>query len=75
MKIHFLIQHIQSRVEKDLRLWRYLLPTKDEKDGHEIMGSLPVWQPIRQTDHFICQTGNNQQTCCNSKLLISCRWM
>ena len=46
MKIHFLIQHIQSRVEKDMRAWRYLLPPKDEMDGHEIMGSLQVWQRI-----------------------------
>ena len=57
MRIHALVQHIQVRVEMDLRVWRYLLPPRDEKDGHEIMGSLPVWQPVKQTDHFICQTG------------------
>ena len=61
MKIHFLIQHIQSQVEKDMRVWRYLLPPKEEKEGHEIMGSLPVWQPVRQTDHFICQKGKSKQ--------------
>ena len=40
--IHRLIQFIQSRVETELRVWRYLLPPGDEKDGHEIQGSLPV---------------------------------
>jgi hypothetical protein len=57
MRVHALVQHIQVRVEMDMRVWRYLLPPKDEIDGHEIMGSLPVWQPVEQTDHFICQTG------------------
>ena len=57
MRIHALVKHIQVRVEMDLRVWRYLLPPNEEKDGHEIMGSLPVWQPVKQTDHFICQKG------------------
>ena len=57
MRVHALVQHIQVCVEMDLRVWRYLLPPKDEKDGHEIMGSMTVWQPVEQTDHFICQTG------------------
>ena len=61
MRIHRFIQHIQERVEMDLRVWRYLLPPRDELDGHEIMGSLPVWQPIEQTDHFICQKGNKDE--------------
>jgi hypothetical protein len=57
MKIHRLIQHIEERVETDLRVWRYLLPPRDELDGHEIQGSLPVWQSITPTDHFICHKG------------------
>ena len=57
MHIHSLIQYIEERVELDLRVWRYLLPPKDELDGHEIQGSLPVWQPVTSTDHFICTTG------------------
>ena len=57
MRIHGLIKHIQERVETDLRVWRYLLPPRDEMDGHEIQGNLPVWQPVMPTDHFICLTG------------------
>lgn len=57
MRTHNLIQHIQARVELDLRVWRYLLPPNDELQGHEIMGSFPVWQPIEPTDHFLCQIG------------------
>ena len=57
IRIHNLVKHIEERVEMDLRVWRYLLPPKDEKDGHEIMGSQPVWQLVLRTDHFICQTG------------------
>jgi hypothetical protein len=57
IRIHRLIQHIQGRVETDLRVWRYLLPPGEEKDGHEIQGTLPVWQPVVKTDHLICQTG------------------
>jgi hypothetical protein len=59
MMIHSLIQYIEERVELDLRVWRYLLPPKEEQDGHEIQGSLPVWQPVTPTDHFICQAGSN----------------
>ena len=47
IKIHSLIQHIEERVELDLRVWRYLLPPKDELDGHEIQGSLPAPLPSR----------------------------
>ena len=54
--IHRLIQFIQTRVETDLRVWRYLLPPELEKEGHEIQGTLPVWQPVRQTEHFICES-------------------
>ena len=57
MRIHSLIQHIEERVETDLRVWRYLLPPREEQEGHEIQGSMPVWQPIIQTDHFICNNG------------------
>ena len=57
MRIHGLIKHIQERVETDLRVWRYLLPPRDELDGHEIQGSTPVWHPVMPTDHFICMTG------------------
>ena len=52
------MQHIEERVELDLRVWRYLLPPSLETPGHEIMGSQPVWQPIKPTDHFICETGD-----------------
>ena len=58
MRIHHLVQYMLVRVELDMRVWKYLLPPEDEKDGHEIMGILPVWQPVLQTDHFICQTGS-----------------
>ena len=58
MRIHGLIQHIEERVEKDLRVWRYLLPPREEKEGHEILGTTPYWQPVTTTDHFICDTGN-----------------
>ena len=58
MKIHRLIQHIEERVEKDLRVWRYLLPPREEKEGHEILGSTPLWQPVTTMKHFICDTGN-----------------
>ena len=76
MRIHELVIHIEERVEKDLRVWRYLLPPKDEKDGHEIMGSLPVWQPVKQTDHLICQKGNNHQHVVIADCYIfSCRWL
>ena len=47
------MKHIEERVELDLRVWRYLLPPSLETPGHEIMGSQPVWQPIKPTDHFI----------------------
>ena len=57
MRIHGLIQHMEERVETDLRVWRYLLPPREEEEGHEIQGSMPVWQPVTPTDHFICQTG------------------
>ena len=57
MRIHSLIQHIEERMETDLRVWRYLLPPREEQEGHEIQGSMPVWQPIIQTDHFICDNG------------------
>ena len=60
MRIHGLVVHIEERIELDLRVWKYLLPPKDEKDGHEIMGSLPVWQLVKQTDHFICNKGKSQ---------------
>ena len=60
MRIHQLLQHIQARVETDLRVWRYLLPPGEEKDGHEILGTQPVWQPTIPTDHFICQIGNRR---------------
>ena len=60
MKIHAFIQHIEERVETDLRVWRYLLPPREEQQGHEIQGTLPIWQPVTPTDHFICQTGNKQ---------------
>ena len=59
MRIHSLIQHIEERVETDLRVWRYLLPPREELEGHEIQGSMPVWQPVTQTDHFICKNGKN----------------
>ena len=59
---HNLLKYIQIRLEIDLRSWVYLMPPMDEKDGHEMMGSLAVWQLIKQTDHFICQTG---ATCAN----------
>ena len=52
------MKHIEERVELDLRVWRYLLPPSLETPGHEIMGSQQVWQPIKPTDHFICDTGN-----------------
>ena len=58
MAIHKLIQHIEEMAETDLRVWRYLLPPREEEEGHEIQGSLPIWQPVTPTDHFICQTGN-----------------
>ena len=58
MRIHGLIQHMEERVETDLRVWRYLLPPREEEEGHEVRGSLPVWQPVTPTDHFICDTGN-----------------
>ena len=61
MNIHGLIKHVEERVETDLRVWRYLLPPKEEQDGHEIQGSLPIWQPVTPTDHFICQTGSNKR--------------
>ena len=57
MRVHGLVQHIQSSIETNLRVWKYLLPPSEEKDGHEIMGSIPIWQPIQSTDHFICQSG------------------
>ena len=60
MRIHQLLQHIEARVETDLRVWRYLLPPGEEKDGHEILGSHPVWQPMIPTQHFICQIGNRR---------------
>ena len=55
---HELLKYIQIRVEIDIRPWVYNMPPQDEKDGHEMMGSTPVLQPIQQTDHFICQTGS-----------------
>ena len=58
MRIHGLIKHMEERVETDLRVWRYLLPPREEEEGHEIQGTLPVWQPVTPTDHFICDTGN-----------------
>ena len=58
IRIHRLLQYIQRRVETDLRVWRYLLPPGEEQDGHEIQGTLPVWQPVSKTAHLICQTGN-----------------
>ena len=61
MRIHGLIQHMEERVETDLRVWRYLLPPREEEEGHEIQGSLPVWQPVTPTDHFICDSGNMLQ--------------
>ena len=57
-RIHKLMRHIEERVELDLRVWRYLLPPSLETPGHEIMGSQPVWQPVKTTNHFICETGN-----------------
>ena len=57
MAIHKLIQHIEEMAETDLRVWRYLLPPREEEEGHEIQGSLPIWQPVTPTDHFICQEG------------------
>lgn len=60
MRIHGLIIHICVGVEGKLRVWRYLLPPEHEKDGHEIQGPRPVWQPVKQTDHLICATGNNK---------------
>ena len=59
MRVHALVQHIQSNIETNLRVWKYLLPPAEEKDGHEIMGSMPVWQPVKKTSHFICQSGTN----------------
>ena len=60
MRIHGLIQHIEERVETDLRVWRYLLPPREEQEGHEIQGTLPVWQPVTPTNHFICDTGKKK---------------
>ena len=74
MRIHGLVQYIQARVEMDLRVWKYLLPPGDEKDGHEIMGSMPVWQLIQQTDHYICQTGSmNTNNVVFISILFICR--
>ena len=36
MRIHKLIQHIEERVETDLRVWRYLLPKVKFFIGPEI---------------------------------------
>ena len=68
MRIHGLIQHIEERVETDLRVWRYLLPPREEEEGHEIQGSMPVWQPVTPTDHFICDTGEKTQRAFQSNL-------
>ena len=57
MRVHRLVQHIQKNIETNLRVWRYLLPPSEEKEGHEIMGSIPVWQPVLKTDHLICLSG------------------
>ena len=57
MRVHKLVQHIQINIETNLRVWKYLLPPTEEKEGHEIMGSMPVWQPVQKTDHFICESG------------------
>jgi hypothetical protein len=54
---HRLLQHLQARVETDLRVWRYLLPPLQEEEGHEVMGSLPVWCRTETTGHFLCDTG------------------
>ena len=58
MRIHGLIQHIEERVETDLRVWRYLLPPREEQEGHQIQGAMPVWQPVTPTGHFICEKGD-----------------
>ena len=57
MRIHSMIKYIQEWVEEDMRVWGYLLPSKNEEDGHDIQGILPVWQPVKKTDHFICEEG------------------
>lgn len=44
-------------METDMRVWRYLFPPQLEEDGHEVMGSLPIWQPTEVTQHFLCDTG------------------
>ena len=60
MSIHRLITHLCVGVEGKLRVWRYLLPPGQEKDGHEIQGQRPVWQPVKKTDHLICATGKHE---------------
>ena len=54
---HEFLMYIEIREETDIKSWVYNMPPQDEKDGHEVLGTKPVWQLVRRTDHFICQTG------------------
>ena len=57
IRIHKLVQYLEVSVEVNLRVWRYLLPPLEEEDGHDVMGSLPVWYRVLATPHFLCDQG------------------